>query len=51
VRVARKLSEMLEEPKFAERAQSVSSELGLEDGVRAACDALEDLHVRMPGLG
>jgi rhamnosyltransferase subunit B len=49
VRVARKLRDMLEEPQFAERAQTVSSELGSEDGVSAACDALEKLHARMPG--
>ena len=43
MRVARKLKAMLEEPKFAERAESVAKELAHEDGVRAACDALEEL--------
>jgi UDP:flavonoid glycosyltransferase YjiC (YdhE family) len=46
MRVARKLRAMLEEPKFAERAESVAKELAHEDGVRAACDALEGLWKR-----
>ena len=43
LRVARKVRNMLEEPKYARRAQSVSRMLKHEDGVRKACDALEDL--------
>jgi UDP:flavonoid glycosyltransferase YjiC (YdhE family) len=43
LRVARKVCEMLEEPKFAQRAQSVARTLAREDGVRTACDALEEL--------
>jgi UDP:flavonoid glycosyltransferase YjiC (YdhE family) len=43
LRVARKLRQMLEEPKYARRAQSVARMLMHEDGVRKACDALEDL--------
>ncbi len=43
LRVARKVREMLEEPKFARRAQSVARVLAHEDGVRNACDALEEL--------
>jgi len=46
VRVARKLLEMLEEPMFAKRAQSVGKRLALENGVTSACDALEELYVR-----
>jgi UDP:flavonoid glycosyltransferase YjiC (YdhE family) len=46
MRVARKIRAMLEEPKFAERAQSVARMLAREDGVRAACDALEELWKR-----
>ncbi|MGA2537862.1 MAG: glycosyltransferase [Terracidiphilus sp.] len=44
VRVARKLRAMLEEPKFARRAELVARRLDREDGVRSACDALEELH-------
>jgi UDP:flavonoid glycosyltransferase YjiC (YdhE family) len=43
LRVARKVRTMLEEPKFARRAQSVARILAHEDGVRNACDALEEL--------
>lgn len=42
-RVARKIRSILEEPKFARRAQSVARRLANEDGVRTACDALEEL--------
>jgi UDP:flavonoid glycosyltransferase YjiC (YdhE family) len=43
MRVARKIREMLEEPKFAERAESVAKRLAAEHGVQTACDALEEL--------
>jgi rhamnosyltransferase subunit B len=43
-RVARKLTAMLAEPRFAERAASVAKQQGQEDGVRTACDALEGLY-------
>lgn len=43
VRVARKLKAMLEEPLFAERAAQVAEQLKNEDGIRSACDALEEL--------
>ena len=43
LRVARKIRSMLEEPKFARRAHSVERILTHEDGVRTACDALEEL--------
>jgi UDP:flavonoid glycosyltransferase YjiC (YdhE family) len=43
VRVARKLRSMLEEPKFARRAELVARRLEREDGVRSACNALEEL--------
>ena len=49
LRVARKLKAMLAEPRFAERAQSVAKRLGHEDGVGAACDALEELFRRTQG--
>jgi UDP:flavonoid glycosyltransferase YjiC (YdhE family) len=42
VRVARKLKAMLEEPMFAARAALVAERLTHEDGVAAACDALEE---------
>ena len=44
LRVARKLKAMLAEPKFARRAAQVAHRLELEDGVRSACDALEELY-------
>jgi UDP:flavonoid glycosyltransferase YjiC (YdhE family) len=43
VRVARRIASMLEEPKFAHRAESVAKMLAREDGVKTACDALEQL--------
>lgn len=46
LRVARRLRSMLAAPRFAQRAQSVALQLQREDGVRAACDALEDLYQR-----
>jgi len=42
-RVARKLKAMLAEPKFAKRAAQVARRMEQEDGVKAACDALEEL--------
>jgi UDP:flavonoid glycosyltransferase YjiC (YdhE family) len=35
---------MLAEPLFARRAEQVARRLEQEDGVRSACDALEELH-------
>jgi len=46
VRVARKLKAMLEEPRFAQRAEQVAEVLKHEDGVKSACDALEGLYQR-----
>jgi len=43
LRVARKLKAMLAEPMFALRARLVAQRLSHEDGVRSACDALEEL--------
>jgi rhamnosyltransferase subunit B len=43
LRVARKIRSILEEPKFARRAHSVAKKLEHEDGVRTACDALDEL--------
>ncbi len=43
VRVASKLATMLDEPKYARRAESVARLLAREDGVKTACDALERL--------
>jgi UDP:flavonoid glycosyltransferase YjiC (YdhE family) len=44
IRVARKLKAMLAEPIFARRAEMVARRLEHEDGVKAACDALEGLY-------
>jgi UDP:flavonoid glycosyltransferase YjiC (YdhE family) len=43
-RVARRLKAMLADPLLAQRAESVGKRLASEDGVRAACDALEELY-------
>ena len=43
-RVARKLKSMLLEPRLAQQAMRVAEQLKDEDGVKAACDALERLH-------
>ncbi|MGA2572327.1 MAG: glycosyltransferase [Terracidiphilus sp.] len=40
-RVARKIRAMLAEPEFEERARSVAEDVGRENGVKTACDALE----------
>ena len=42
--VAAKLEAMLADPSFAERAAEVAAQLMHEDGVRSACDSLEELH-------
>ena len=42
-RVARVLKTMLEDPMFAEQAAQVAQQLAHEDGIGAACDALEGL--------
>jgi UDP:flavonoid glycosyltransferase YjiC (YdhE family) len=44
LRVARLLTAMLADPLLAERAESVAKLLANEDGVRTACDALEELY-------
>jgi rhamnosyltransferase subunit B len=43
LRAAQKLEAMLEEPRFAQKAAQVAELLKQEDGVRSACDALEEL--------
>lgn len=43
IRVARKLRSLLEEPKFALRAELMGRRLAHENGTKAACDALEEL--------
>ncbi len=45
-RVARKLEAMLEDAEFFEASRAVAHVLGSEDGVKAACDALEALHAK-----
>jgi UDP:flavonoid glycosyltransferase YjiC (YdhE family) len=46
LRVARRLREMLDDSLLAERAGIVAQQLSREDGVRTACDALEELYRR-----
>ncbi|MDR3726738.1 MAG: glycosyltransferase [Terracidiphilus sp.] len=43
-RVAGTLRAMLAEPAYAERASQVAEQLSHENGLRTACDALEDLY-------
>jgi rhamnosyltransferase subunit B len=43
-RVARMIRSILDEPAFAQRAETVARRLSQENGVRAAADALEELH-------
>ena len=43
-RVAKKVQSMLTEPSFAQQAKFVAQQIAREDGVRTACDALEDLY-------
>jgi UDP:flavonoid glycosyltransferase YjiC (YdhE family) len=45
-RVARRLKAMLAELRLAQRSESVARQLDKEDGVRTACDALEELYRR-----
>jgi UDP:flavonoid glycosyltransferase YjiC (YdhE family) len=45
-RVAQRLQAMLAEPQLAQRAITVAQQLSRENGVHAACDALEELYVR-----
>lgn len=44
--VARKLTAMLEDADFAENAKNVAQQIGREDGVKAACDALDALYAK-----
>jgi UDP:flavonoid glycosyltransferase YjiC (YdhE family) len=43
-RVTRKLRKMLDDPAMAEKARAVAESMRGEDGVKAACDALEGLY-------
>lgn len=45
-RVGRILSAMLADPRYAACASSAAQQLATEDGVKSACDALEELHQR-----
>ena len=45
-KVTRKIGKMLAEPKLTQKAAAVAERLRSEDGVKAACDALEALHHR-----
>jgi UDP:flavonoid glycosyltransferase YjiC (YdhE family) len=51
-RVARKVRAMLAEPEFDDRARVLAEEVAQENGVKAACDALEGLHEKLgSGIG
>ena len=51
LRAARKLRAMLADPRFADRAEQVARRLAEENGVRSACDALEELYAKAHGVG
>lgn len=46
-RVARAVRAMLAKPTYRRAAQTAADALAREDGVKSACDALEQLHARM----
>ena len=48
-KVARKLKAMLADPSYGETARSVAQQLGHEDGVGSACDALLELYEKKHG--
>jgi UDP:flavonoid glycosyltransferase YjiC (YdhE family) len=48
-KVARRLKAMLADPSYGETARSVAQQLGHEDGVGAACDALLELYEKKRG--
>ena len=45
-RVVRRLRAMMDAPDLAKRAASVAEQLKQEDGVKTACDALEELYAK-----
>jgi rhamnosyltransferase subunit B len=45
-RVAKRLKVLLANPEFAQQSQFVAQQLAREDGVRTACNALEELYLR-----
>ena len=45
-RVARRLTKIFADERFARRSESVARQLSREDGVKTACDALEQLYRR-----
>jgi rhamnosyltransferase subunit B len=48
-KVARKLKAMLAKPRYAARAEEVAQQVKQEDGVRTACNALEELYLKTRG--
>jgi len=42
-RIAHELEQLLVDPRYAEHAQRVAAQMSYEDGVRSACDALDEL--------
>jgi UDP:flavonoid glycosyltransferase YjiC (YdhE family) len=48
-KVARRLKAMLADPNYGETARNVAQQLGHEDGVGAACDALLELYEKKRG--
>jgi UDP:flavonoid glycosyltransferase YjiC (YdhE family) len=51
MRVARKLEAMLADPKLSRQAERVAHKLENENGVRSACNALEELYARTKMAG
>ncbi len=49
-RVARRVRRMLADPEYGERARVAAEEVAQENGVKTACDALEELQTRVASL-
>jgi UDP:flavonoid glycosyltransferase YjiC (YdhE family) len=49
-RVARRVRKMLADPEYAEKARLAAEEVGRENGVKAACDAMEKLHAHQASV-
>jgi UDP:flavonoid glycosyltransferase YjiC (YdhE family) len=46
-RVARRVRDLLDDPEYAQQAGIAAEEVARENGVKTACDALEQLRERM----
>jgi rhamnosyltransferase subunit B len=49
-KVTRKLRKIIDDPEIAEKARAVAVQMKGENGVKTACDALEELYARSTSL-